>query len=275
MLDFETILVLLTFISGLLALLDKVFFAPKRLAKVVALKQQKEEALVMDMHKAEKVPLVFEYSRSLFPVFLIVLLLRSFVFEPFRIPSGSLKPTLQIGDFLLVNKFTYGLRLPVLHNKFLKIGEPQRGDIVVFRWPPNPHIDYIKRIIGVPGDKVSYINKQLTINGKPVPQTFVKDATDSDPGKSPWPVVEKSENLLGVKHEIYQRPNVPAYDFNDIVVPEGYYFAMGDNRDDSADSRYWGFVPEKNIVGKASYIWFSWNSDDTSVRWRRIGQSIH
>jgi len=256
-LSFELILTSAVFISGILALLDYVFLAPKR------------------ARAAQPLPLWVEYARSFFPILLIVLLFRSFLFEPFRIPSGSLKPTLVIGDFVLTSKFAYGIRLPVLHNKIIKIGEPQRGDIAVFRFPPDPRQDYIKRIVGIPGDKISYIDKVLYVNGKPADQTILGYRTEREE-HVPFDirVVKKQENLTGVIHDIYQNPDMPAENFKDVVVPPGHYFAMGDNRDNSADSRVWGFVPEANLVGKAILTWFSWDHDNLSVRWQRMGQKI-
>ena len=254
--DFELILTLAVIISGIIYLIDVLAFAKKRV-------------------KDAKPPVVIEYARSFFPILLIVLILRSFLAEPFRIPSGSDKPTLLVGDFILVNKFDYGVRLPVLHTKIINIDEPQRGDIAVFRPPFDASVDYIKRIIGMPGDRISYINKTLYVNGKEIPQTLLGETTDSDnDGRPSWPVQIKEEDLLGIKHKIYVRPDVPAQDFS-VTVPAGHYFVLGDNRDDSNDSRYWGFVPEQNLVGKAIYIWFSWDNENTKVRWSRIGDAIH
>jgi signal peptidase I len=203
-------------------------------------------------------------------VFFIVLLLRSFLFEPFRIPSGSLEPTLLVGDFLVVNKFAYGLRLPVLEKKFIPIANPKKGEIAIFRWPPNPSFDYIKRVIGVPGDHVVYHNKVLTINGQEMKQTFVEYTMDESSGRA---VAQYKEDLNGVQHDIFVRPDVEAVDI-DVTVPEGHYFMMGDNRDDSADSRYWGFVPDENLRGKALLIWMSWNGKTDIVRWNRLGTII-
>lgn len=249
--NFALILLILTLISGVIYLLDLLFWAKNR-------KQDENPSKLI------------EYSRSFFPVFLIVLLLRSFLFEPFRIPSGSLVPTLLIGDFIAVNKFAYGLRLPVWDKKIISIGEPKKGDIAVFRWPPNPKYDFIKRVIGVPGDQVSYHNKRLTINGKEVPQTFVGYFTDESSGK---PVAEYIETINGVTHHIYVSPEVKAEDF-DVIVPKGYYFMMGDNRDNSADSRFWGFVADEYLRGKAVLVWMSWDSNTYSVRWNKIGKLI-
>lgn len=256
--NFELILFYATLITGLIALADILFFAP--------LRKRKEK---------EKMPLIIDYARAFFPVLLIVFLLRSFLFEPFRIPSESLEPTLLVGDFILVNKFGYGVRLPVIHKKIYQLGEPQRGDIIVFRWPPNPSVDFIKRVIGLPGDKISYINKVIYVNGKKIQQEFKRYAVqDSDENDSSAVILDKQEDLLGIKHDIYQKQNKLSYDYHDIVVPAGMYFVMGDNRDDSADSRFWGFVPDENIVGKASLIWMSWNSFKHNVRWDRLGTVI-
>lgn len=255
--NFELILFYATLVCGLVALIDIIFWAKKR--KIT--------------HR--KMPIIIDYARSFFPVLLLVFLLRSFLYEPFRIPSGSLKPTLDVGDFILVNKFHYGVRLPVVHHKIYSINQPERGDIIVFRWPPNPSVDFIKRVIGVPGDHISYVNKILSVNGINISQVFVKNTTDNDDSENSWDVVQKQEDLLGVKHDIYQIPNKSGEDFHDIIVPNTMFFVMGDNRDDSADSRFFGFVPEANIVGKATLVWMSWNADKNLPRWNRIGKAIH
>lgn len=253
--NFELILFYATIISGGIALFDILFLAKRRRAK---------------RGKDAKHPLLIEYARSFFPVFLIVFLLRSFLFEPFRIPSPSLEPTLLTGDFILVNKFDYGIRLPIIGKKILNIGEPKRGDILVFRWPPDKSFDFIKRVIGLPGDKISYIDKEIYINGQKLSQTVLPKQQPN-----PWDAAEKQEDLLGVKHNIYVSPNKETRNFYNIEVPKGMYFVMGDNRDDSADSRYWGFVPDKNIVGKAVMVLLSWNKTDYRVRWSRSGEIIH
>jgi len=219
-------------------------------------------------------PWLIELARSLFPVVLAVLLLRSFVVEPFRIPSGSMTPTLQVGDFILVNKFAYGLRLPVIHTRILSTGKPKRGDVVVFRWPVKPKIDFIKRIIGLPGDKIEYKNKQLYVNGKRVPEKELGIYTGEYSSKMPYSV-EYKENLNGVRHDILHIPGRPAHAPEHFKVPPGHYFVMGDNRDNSDDSRYWGFVPTKDLVGKAILIWFSWNSNKDEPAFGRIGKTIH
>ncbi len=217
--------------------------------------------------------LLIEYCKSFFPVLFLVLIIRSFLFSPYIIPSGSLEPTLLPGDLVLANKFSYGLRLPVLHTK-LTSGDPKKGDIFIFRFPANPtKYEYIKRVIAVPGDTISYINKVVYINGKEQKQVTIGQAAYDDLGKS-IPVLIKEENLNGIKHKIYINPAVPAYDFQSFKIPPGYYFAMGDNRDDSADSRYWGLVPESNIIGKASIVWMSKTPGEWQIRWNRLGE-IH
>lgn len=250
--NFALILVVLSFISGFIYLLDLIFWEKKR-------------------SKNQKPNWIIENARSFFPVFFVVLLLRSFLIEPFRIPSGSLEPTLLVGDFVAVNKFAYGLRLPVLEKKVFSIADPKTGQIAVFRWPPDPTFDYIKRVIGVPGDKISYHNKLLTINGQEAKQTFVSYTIDESSGK---PVSQYSENLNGVVHDIFIRADASAIDF-DLVVPDGNYFMMGDNRDDSADSRFFGFVPDAYLRGKAFLVWLSWNGKMDRPRWSKMGRIIH
>ncbi len=254
-LNFELILFYAVVISGAIALLDIIFWAPKR------------------KKSSTNMPVIIDYARSFFPILLLVFAVRSFAFEPFRIPSGSLKPTLLIGDFILVNKFSYGIRLPVLHTKVLTFNEPKRGDIVVFREPPTESRDLIKRVIGIPGDHVSYKDKTLYINGKEISQQFEKYSTDEEDGYGPWQVAQKQENLLGVKHQIFQIPAKENDDF-DVIVPAGNYFMMGDNRDMSADSRVWGLLPDKNIIGKATYIWMSYDKPTHPIRWNRLGGKI-
>lgn len=254
--NFELLLSIAVLVTGVISLMDWLIWAPRR-------KKQ----------NVDKPKPMIEYARSFFPILLLVLLLRSFLAEPFRIPSGSEKPDLLIGDFIVTNKFAYGIRLPVFHYKIMAMGEPKRGDIVVFLWPRDTATYYIKRVIGLPGDVITYKNKQLTINGCPVPQELLGERTDQDQSKK-WPVLLKRENLLGVKHLIYLRPDQPVDDFS-VTVPRGNYFMMGDNRDNSYDSRYWGFVPEKDLIGKAFLIFFSWDSLHNRVRWERIGSRIH
>lgn len=218
----------------------------------------------------KKEPLVVEYARSFFPIVLIVLLLRSFLAEPFRIPSGSMMPTLLIGDFILVNKFTYGIRLPVINKKIIALNEPQRGDIVVFRYPKDPSVDYIKRVIGLPGDKIAYYKKQLYVNDAPANQIAMGRYQGLGQGQEMSGAEHLLENLTGVEHSILIKPELPTVE-GVFVVPEGHYFVMGDNRDNSNDSRYWGPVPEENLVGKAFFIWMSWDWQHKGVGLDRIG----
>lgn len=213
-------------------------------------------------------PAVVEYSKSFFPIILIVFLIRSFLVEPFKIPSGSMMPTLLAGDFILVNKFTYGLRVPIRNNVFIEIGHPQRGDMVVFRYPKDPSLDYIKRVIGVPGDHIAYRNKQIFINGAAVPQTAIGRYSYDAPGLNRIVAARHREQMGSRTYDILVMDEVAAID-GEAIVPEGHYFVMGDNRDSSNDSRYWGFVPEDNLVGEAFLIW--WNFDNFG----RIGKTIN
>ena len=220
-----------------------------------------------------KQPWWVEYSVSFFPVILIVFLLRSFLVEPFKIPSSSMVPTLLVGDFILVNKFTYGIRLPVVNKKVVEIGSPHRGDVMVFRYPEDPSLDYIKRVVGLPGDRLEYRNKRLTVNGTQVPVRQIDDYLSKERMQFSRRYLE---TLNGVEHEILLDEDAPAFvapsrafpyagncNYNmgglACTVPPGHYFAMGDNRDNSSDSRVWGFVPDENIVGKAFFIWLNLN----------------
>ena len=250
--SFALFLLLLLVVTGLVWLFDKYFLR----------KNRKENAAQ---------PWWVEYSISFFPVILVVFFLRSFLVEPFKIPSGSMIPTLLIGDFILVNKFTYGIRLPVVNVKVLELGSPKRGDVMVFRYPADPSLDYIKRVVGLPGDRIEYRDKQLSINGKPVPRRQVADY-ESRERLQYYP--RFLESFDGAEHEIILEKDAPGYvgrsmefrhsgncDYNSgglvCTVPAGHYFAMGDNRDNSSDSRVWGFVPDENIVGKAFFIWLN------------------
>jgi signal peptidase I len=275
--DFPTFLVAASALTGGIWLIDTLLFAAKRKQRATAAADSEAQVTV-------KEPLLLEYSRSFFPVIFAVLILRSFLVEPFRIPSGSMMPTLLVGDFILVNKFSYGIRLPVLNKKVIELGEPQQGDVVVFRYPKQPWIDYIKRVVAVPGDSVRYQDKILYINGKPMPQTPVGMYTGVGSGVRMTGALRSLERLDGIEHNILVHPMAPnlAMGCNvlrngPITVPEGHYFAMGDNRDNSNDSRCWGLVPEENLVGKAFGIWMNWDSNLNSfppVAWERIGNGI-
>ena len=256
---FALFMVVILLVTGLIWLLDIVVLRKNRLAGV-------DE------------PWYVEYAKSFFPVILLVFTLRSFLVEPFKIPSGSMMPTLLAGDYILVNKFTYGLRVPILNNTFFATGHPKRGDVFVFHYPPEPTVDYIKRVVGLPGDKIQYQDKHLIINGKVLDVKFEGNYEYEMQGANIISARRSLEQLGDVPHDIliHDIPN----QYNDdapgaklqagetITVPEGNYFAMGDNRDNSADSRVWGFVPEHNLVGKAFFIWM--NID----KFGRIGTSI-
>lgn len=273
--NFPAIMVGAVFITGIIWMVDALWLAPKRRLAADGLSEQGgDETAVLDAKETLlKEPVLVEYARSLFPVILAVLVLRSFLVEPFRIPSGSMMPTLLVGDFILVNKFAYGVRLPVINTKILDTGEPARGDVMVFRYPKNPSIDYIKRVIGLPGDKVSYYNKQLFINGEPAKQELQDTFIGVGSGVSMSGAKRRLEHLLGVDHNILIDENRGTLE-GEFTVPEGHYFVMGDNRDNSNDSRYWGFVPEENLVGKAFMIWMNWDSEASGIAWDRLGNSI-
>ncbi|MDB5814590.1 MAG: lepB [Rhodocyclales bacterium] len=263
--DFALILFLLSVVTGILWCYD-VFKARKQRVK------------------GTPDPWWVEYGASFFPVILPIFMLRSFWVEPFRIPSGSMIPTLLVGDFILVNKYAYGIRVPVINKKVIDIGSPQRGDVFVFRYPQDSTQDYIKRVIGLPGDKVEYLNKTLTINGQPVPVTSAGDYVQGLDSLNRF-----SETIDGKQHFMLndptklQEPGSIPHAFSEncqhsstgfiCLVPPGNYFAMGDNRDNSADSRVWGFVPEENIVGKAFFVWFHVDSilPPKGLRFDRIG----
>jgi len=275
--DFAALMVLATIFTGVVWALDAWIWAPKRRAIADqmedSLSHLSNKKLSEAQEKVVKEPILVEYSRSLFPVILIVLLLRSFLVEPFRIPSGSMMPTLLVGDFILVNKFAYGVRLPVINTKIIDISKPGRGDVAVFRYPKDPSTDYIKRVIGLPGDRISYYNKQLYINGEAVSleDKAVYQGVGSGIGMSGAQV--KVEDLNGSTHEILVDKHRPTIN-DEYVVPERHYFVMGDNRDNSNDSRFWGTVPEENLVGRAFLIWMNWDSANSGVSWDRIGSSI-
>lgn len=252
--NFPLLLTILVFVSGLIWLADILFLKRRRLA---------------NNQKATE-PKLIEYARSFFPVLLLVLVIRSFLIQPYRVPTGSLEPTILPGDLVAVNQFSYGLRLPVINKKIINIGEPKIGDIAVFRWPVDPNVDFIKRVVGVPGDHVVYKDKVLYINGKEAKQTLLGDGTDYEDSGN-LNVKKYQEDLDGVKHDILINPYGGQIGNFDVVVPKGYYFMMGDNRDNSGDSRDWGFVPESDLIGKGFLIWMSWDSQKHRIRWNRIG----
>ena len=291
-LDFSLVLVLVTVISGVIWAIDRWLLEPRRV-----------RAADLQGKNAGSVPLpvTVDYARSFLPVAALVLAIRAFIFEPFRIPSDSMMPTLLDGDFIVVNKFAYGLRLPVLNSKIVSIGEPQRGDVVVFRYPPDPAINYIKRLVGLPGDTVQVKDDQLIINGKAVPavdigryndgcytnfrlmsetlgththQTLSCRTPDSI-GAQASPTCNRHMDYSYLCIEPTMSGTTDRGDSDEFVVPAGKYLMIGDNRDNSEDSRFWGMVPEQNLVGKASRIWFNWDLNRTGGPvWSRIGHRI-
>ena len=288
--NFALILFVLVVLTGVAWVADKLVFMPRRRraaqAAVAEFDRQQERVgeRFADENAAQtrarlrddklRQPWWLEYSASFFPVILVVFVVRSFVVEPFKIPSGSMVPTLLVGDFILVNKFDYGIRLPITNTKITEGRPLERGDVVVFRYPKDESVDYIKRVIGLPGDTVAYQDKQLTINGQPVPETPLPDYLDEE---RLGYAKQFEENLDGRKNAILNHPAVPpfivgaedypyrdncTYNARGVIckVPPGNYFMMGDNRDNSADSRYWGFAPDKNIVGRAFFIWMNFSN---------------
>lgn len=284
--NFALLLLLASVVTGLYWLAERFHFLPQRQAAAARLEAEtvsrREELQRMGIDKVDTdtreaqlkllaQPWWLDWTAGLFPVIVTVFLLRSFLFEPFKIPSGSMIPTLQIGDLILVNKFHYGIRLPVANTKVTAGNPVQRGDVMVFRYPPKPSVDYIKRVVGIPGDEVAYLNKQLTVNGQPVATESLPDYFDESTMRY---FRHQRESLPGKTHQIIidnERPGfIPGadefpfreqcrYSVEGVVckVPQGHYFMMGDNRDNSLDSRYWGFVPDKNIVGKAFFVWMN------------------
>ena len=293
--NFALLLFLATVVTGIFWLAERFYFWPKRQQEAAALeaqaKKRHEELGKLGIARVDgdvtqqakkdilAQPWWLDWTAGLFPVIIAVFLLRSFLFEPFKIPSGSMIPTLLVGDLILVNKYHYGIRLPVINTKITEGTPPQRGDVMVFRYPPKPSLDYIKRVVGVPGDEVAYLNKRLSINGKALETNSLPEFFDEDAMR----YFKQFEEALGEqKHRLLNDENRPAfvpgadafefkgncrYSVEGVVckVPEGHYFMMGDNRDNSLDSRYWGFVPEKNIVGKAFFVWMNFGN------LRRIG----
>jgi signal peptidase I len=288
--NFALILFVLVILTGVAWVADKLVFMPqrRRAAEAAVAEFDRQQARIGERFADENAaqtrarlrddklrqPWWLEYSASFFPVILVVFVVRSFVVEPFKIPSGSMVPTLLVGDFILVNKFDYGIRLPITNTKITEGRPLQRGDVVVFRYPKDESVDYIKRVIGLPGDTVAYQDKQLTINGKPVPETPLPDYLDDE---RMGYAKQFEEDLDGRKNAILNNPAVPpfiagaedypyrdncTYNARGVIckVPPGNYFMMGDNRDNSADSRYWGFAPDKNIVGRAFFIWMNFSN---------------
>lgn len=274
--NFELILLWLTLLSGLIALIDVLFFSKARWAKA----REASDFDSLDKKAREKrvrAPYLADCARSFFPVFLLVLLIRSFGVEAYRVPTGSMLPTIQLNDFVLIDKFSYGLRWPLSHQVLWPVGSPKRGDVLVFFYPAYPRVNMVKTVIGLPGDHVSLVNKHLFLNGQAVKKEFLGEAVEVDNRTLPAVSVEEAqkvnafEQTLGnLKHHIYESPSVSPTNFVDLVVPPHHYFMMGDNRDNSDDSRYWGFVPEENVVGKAFLVLFSWDSEAFNFRWDRF-----
>jgi signal peptidase I len=258
--DFPLVLVVLTLTTGAIWLADLLFLRKRRQAAAEA---AGETAGQSSDEEESSEPYLVDLSRSFFPVLAVVLVLRSFLVEPFQIPSGSILPTLEVGDFILVNKYAYGLRLPVAGTKIVDIGDPQRGDVMVFRYPEDGSTNYIKRVIGLPGDRIRYQDRQLFINGEKIPTESI--------ARIP-PVNLRVEYLPGAEHQIFVNsgPSNGAGE-GEWQVPEGHYFVMGDNRDNSNDSRFWGTVPDSMVVGKAFAIWMHWESLTSLPSFDRVG----
>ncbi len=262
--DFSFYLFVAVVFTGIVWLIDKWILAPGR-NQIIHESSSVHQGV--EVSRKGKEPVIVEYSKSFFPVLLIVFLLRGFVVEPFRIPSGSMLPSLYIGDFILVNKFAYGIKLPVLNKKIIDMGEPTRGEVVVFRYPRDPNLDYIKRVVGLPGDKISYYKKVLYVNGDPVARDFVGQY--KGPGQTF--ANEYIEKLQGANHSVLLMPARPNNLQGEFIVPEDMFFVMGDNRDNSNDSRVWGPVPKSNLVGKAFMIWMHFSDE---LHLDRIGNLI-
>lgn len=221
---------------------------------------------------------VIEYSRAFFPVLLLVFCIRSFLFQPYRVPTGSLEPTVMPGDFIFVNQYHYGVRFPIWDKKLFSVGTPARGQIALFYYPVDHAFTFVKRVIGLPGDHISYINKVLYINGKKQPQQFLQNVTRLNDFGQLTTYQEYQEDLNGVKHDIFVRSDASSHNFYNVVVPPHEYFMMGDNRDESDDSRFWGFVPDQTFIGHALLIWMSWDANAAHwydyIRWNRIGNKL-
>jgi signal peptidase I len=262
--DFAAILVIAALVTGGIWLLDIFVLAPRRALAASTVTKE----VTKDQRVKSKIPWYVDLARSFFPIILVVLVLRSFVVEPFRIPSSSMEPTLFPGDFILVNKYAYGLRLPVVNTKIIAASSPQRGDVVVFRYPEDPSTAFIKRVVGLPGDHLEYRNKQLYVNGEPMPQNLLPPA-----GDNPADGYEvRMETLGNVNHSIQIKKS---QDMSwSYTVPEGHYFVMGDNRDNSRDSRFWGPLPEQNLIGKAFLIWMNLDCVTLQGHCNRLGKTI-
>ncbi|MCZ6577194.1 MAG: signal peptidase I [Gammaproteobacteria bacterium] len=275
--DFALIMVIVLAATGLSWLFDRLVSAPRR--ERMAQTIERGGGSAEEAQKARKEPVYVEYARAFFPVILLVFLVRSFIVEPFRIPSGSMLPSLLVGDFILVNKFSYGIRVPVLNRKILGSGTPSRGDVVVFRFPEDPSINYIKRVVGLAGDRIVYKDKKVYVNGELMVQRDPRPYGLTESSRRIVEALEVTEQLGNVVHDILitDRTNHRAMTF---IVPDNHYFVMGDNRDRSNDSRYWGYVPDKNLVGKAFLVWFSLDMRGDyewfweRIVWHRIGDSI-
>ncbi len=275
--DFALLMLMVLLATGLIWLSDYFIWLPARRREAEAIKDGGGSQAQVE--RALKEPVYVEYARAFFPVILLVFFLRSFLVEPFRIPSGSMLPSLLIGDFILVNKFSYGIRLPVINLKIVDTGAPRRGDVIVFRFPEDPSINYIKRVVGLPGDRIVYRDKKLYVNDQAMNQQDVRLYRGTRDGDCAFMAERFSEQLDGVRHDILLTPR-PDPRTQTFVVPDNHYFVMGDNRDCSNDSRFWGYVPDANLVGRAFLVWFSldtasdhkwlWNR----IVWQRIGDSI-
>jgi len=271
--NFPLVLTSAVVITGVISVIDCLFLSKRRMAKIASGGAGARGLARATAASAHKVPVLIDYARSFFPVLLIVLLIRSFLAQPFYVPTGSLEPTVLPGDFVLVNQFAYGLRLPVTNTEIANTGRPTLGQLAVFHWPVDPSIDFVKRVAGLPGDHIVYKDKVLTINGKEMSQVSLGSGIDYEPGGN-VDVEEKLEDLQGVKHKILLNPDMQNQEEFDRIVPPGSYFMLGDNRDNSGDSRFWGFVPEENLVGKPIRVLLSWDKENYRIRWHRIGMKL-